>query len=469
MFRPLLPLIRRLHFYAGILIAPFLLVATVSGGLYALAPSAEAVVYRDLLTTQHDGPPRTIAAQVESARAAQHGEVTAVDPAAEPGQTTRVYFTDPSLGESERRTVFVDPASARVLGSSVTYGSNGALPMRAWISQLHRNLHLGEPGRVYSELAASWLWVVALGGLALWLNRFRTRRRNTGAPWWRVGVVERRGNQRARTLNWHGAVGVWLVVGVVFLSATGLTWSQYAGANIADLRSHLSWQRPSLPSAPSSHHHHDGPVVAVDDDRLDDLLTTARNHGLDGRVEIALPTEAGSPVTITQTRQPWRYTVDSIAVDPVSMHVTAQLPFSQWSWPAKLTDWAIQLHMGILFGWVSALALFSLMAALTTVIVRGYLMWWRRGPGTRPGRAPKRGTWRTAAVAADRRSRTAFALLIAATVLVGWFVPLLGISLLAFLVVDAAVGRFAATPPVAESSDPEVSATVGARTASSDP
>ncbi len=39
------PLLLRLHFYAGVLVAPFLLVAALSGLLYALSFQAEKVVY----------------------------------------------------------------------------------------------------------------------------------------------------------------------------------------------------------------------------------------------------------------------------------------------------------------------------------------------------------------------------------------------------------------------------------------
>ncbi|MCM2416407.1 PepSY-associated TM helix domain-containing protein, partial [Streptomyces sp. RKAG290] len=38
------------HFYAGILIGPFLLVAAVTGLLYTATPQIEAVVYRQELT-----------------------------------------------------------------------------------------------------------------------------------------------------------------------------------------------------------------------------------------------------------------------------------------------------------------------------------------------------------------------------------------------------------------------------------
>ncbi len=49
-------LVLRLHFYAGIFVAPFLVVAAISGGLYAIAPTLEQFVYRDYLTSSRPGP-----------------------------------------------------------------------------------------------------------------------------------------------------------------------------------------------------------------------------------------------------------------------------------------------------------------------------------------------------------------------------------------------------------------------------
>ena len=100
-------------------------------------------------------------------------ELVAIRPAPEPGATTRVLFA--SDGDA-RPTVFVNPADGTVVGELMTYGTSGVLPLRTTIDQLHRNLLLGEPGRLYSELAASWLWVVALGGVFLWFSRRRTQR-----------------------------------------------------------------------------------------------------------------------------------------------------------------------------------------------------------------------------------------------------------------------------------------------------
>lgn len=81
------------------------------------------------------------------------------------GETTRIMFADPRLGESESRAIFVDPIALRVKGDMTVYGTSGILPLRQWIDYAHRSLLLGDSGRLYSELAASWMWVAALGAL----------------------------------------------------------------------------------------------------------------------------------------------------------------------------------------------------------------------------------------------------------------------------------------------------------------
>src|SRR5690606_31904930 len=109
------------------------------------------------------------------------------------------------LGESESRAVFVDPGTGEVRGDLTVYGTSGALPLRAWLDHLHRNLHLGEPGRLYSELAASWLGVVALAGLGLWVQRVRRSR----AP--RDLLRPARGRRGYRRLfGWHTSAGFWV-------------------------------------------------------------------------------------------------------------------------------------------------------------------------------------------------------------------------------------------------------------------
>lgn len=452
----LYPLAMRLHFYAGIFIAPFILIAAVTGALYAISPTLESIVSRDLLQVDQSGPVKPLSEQVSAAVATQPNlALSAVAPSPSAGETTRVLFDDPTLGESERRAVFVNPYTAEPVGDSVVYGSSGALPLRTWIDQLHRDLHLGEPGRLYSELAASWLWVIALAGLVLWVRRVRGRRRRNAAGW--LLAPDRSQGGRGKALNWHGTVGTWVLPLALLLSVTGMTWSTYAGENITELREQLSWTTPAVSTKlPGStgpeltgggeHAGHGGPAAeapANPADRIAELTTVyavARANGLTQPVEIAIPAKPEQAFGVKERRMPGTYTVDAIAINGSTGVVTDRLAYADWPLMAKFTNWGIQFHMGLLFGLLNQLLLLAAMIGLITVIVRGYLMWWHRRPTRNTsrfpmGRAPKRGTVR-------RASPWMTIPLLAVTVLVGWFAPLIGLSLLAFLAIDVVLGLF---------------------------
>jgi uncharacterized iron-regulated membrane protein len=430
----------RLHFYAGVLVGPFLIVAAITGGLYALAPTLERFVYRDVLTVEPAGVAAPLRDQVAAAhKAFPDLPVAGIRPAADAGDSTRVYFTDPSLDEDLRRAVFVDPHTTRVLGDEPTW--LGSLPLSTWLDGLHRHLNLGEPGRIYSEIAASWLWVVASGGLYLWLVKAAGDRRRGRRT--RVLTVDRAVTGRSRTLNWHGAVGVWLSAGLLFLSATGITWSTYAGAHVSDLRSALDWQRPQLDSTVGGEHAghgerstlHPPDTTAVD---YDAVLLAAAGAGVHLPVEVTLPAEPGAGIRVIEIDKPYRLTTDAAMVNPSDLTVTDEIDFSKdYSVVAKLADWGIRAHMGILFGLLNQVLLFGIAVGLLTVILRGYRMWWQRRPtrgsGRAVGRPPVRGGLR-------RLPPLAVAGIVAGAVAVGWFLPLLGITLAAFVAVDLIIG-----------------------------
>ncbi|MGW2056190.1 PepSY-associated TM helix domain-containing protein [Streptomyces sp. NPDC001840] len=437
------PLVLRLHFYAGLLIAPLLLIAATSGFLYALSFQAEKVIYRHELRAPVGDRVFPLAEQIKAAEAARpDGTVTSVRLPAEEGATTRVLMTVPGLGESKSLAVFVDPYTAEIRGELTSYGSSGALPLRTWLSELHRHLHLGEPGRVYSELAASWLWVVALGGVLLWTGRRRASKRALLVP-------ERGATGRRRTLSLHGSAGLWAATGLVLLSATGLTWSTYAGENIGAVQDQLGGATPAVSAAlqPGSgtaggggHEGHEGmedmPGMAGPDIGIDLAVVAARQAGLDGPVAVTLPKE-GTGYVIAQTDTQFPVRLDSVAVDPANGLIIDELRFADYPLLAKLTRFGIDAHMGVFLGVVNQLALAALALTLILIIVWGYRMWWQRRPTKKRvltmGRAIPRGAWR-------RVPLTVLLPLAAVVALIGWFVPLLGISLLVFLVLDGALG-----------------------------
>ncbi|MGW0962921.1 PepSY-associated TM helix domain-containing protein [Streptomyces gelaticus] len=435
------PLLLRLHFYAGILIGPFLLVAAVTGLLYTATPQIESVVYRHELKVTPHGEPKPLDAQVDAAREAiPGGQLVSVTKGAGDGDTTRVAFDVEGLPEGYTRTAFVDPYDAKVRGTLHTYGES--LPVRSWFDGLHRTLHLGDFGRNYSEIAASWLWVEVLGGLALWLGAPRGRERL------RKLFVPRRGPKgRGRTLSWHGAVGLWVSIGFLALSATGLTWSAHAGANIGRIQDSLGGATPSVSSALGHGTHGDGPAGAhsgaspadaaakVD---LDEAVRIARSEGLRGKLVISPPADTKSAYVVRENTRHWPEQQDSIAIDPATGKVTDKLLFDDFPVLAKLTRWGIDAHMGLLFGLANQIVLALIAVALIGMLLWGYRMWWLRRPtragGRRFGRPPARGAWR-------RVPGKVMAPLVVVAAVLAYYLPLFGLPLVCFLLGDLALAR----------------------------
>ncbi|MFI5663701.1 PepSY-associated TM helix domain-containing protein [Streptomyces sp. NPDC051684] len=429
------PLLLRLHFYAGILIGPFLLVAAVTGLMYTATPQIEAVVYRHELKVTPHGTPEALSAQVAAARkAVPDGTLFSVTPATGRTDSTRVVFEKPGLPDNYTQTAFVNPYTSEVLGQERTF-AGWWLPVRSWVDGFHRHLNLGEPGRIYSEIAASWLWVEILGGLALWLTAPRSRQRVR-----RVLVPQGGAKGRRRTMSWHAAVGVWASVGLLGLSATGMTWSVHAGASIGKIQSALTGPTPAVSTTLPGQTADQGENARTSSGRdvgIDAVVASAHAAGLRGVLNVSPPTKDQATYVVKENTRSWPERHDTVAVDPATGKVTDRANWADYPLLSKMTSWGIDAHMGLLFGLANQIVLALLAIALIGMILWGYRMWWLRRPtrteGFALGRAPTRGTWR-------RLPGWFLAPAVLLTAAIGYFVPLFGLPLLAFIVVDLIVG-----------------------------
>ena len=450
-----LNLLRRLHFYIGLFVAPFIFVAALSGTLYVLTPQLENLIYADALTAEPQGNAQPLSAQISAARAyaGENQHIYAVRPAPDAADTTRVQFSDPALGASQSRAIFIDPYSLKVKGDMPVYGTSGVLPLRTTLDLLHSSLLLGDFGRNYSELAASWLWVAALGGVVLWLG---TRpKRKLKQP--------RKGFAFSR--HWHVTLGLTLVVGLVFFSITGLTWSQWAGGNIDRMRTELNWLTPQVntslnseaPAAPADPHADHMPDMDMSDMSMpmsamtkpaaaaakpmpnnaadsdwDRVLNAARQDGLSAsKLELRQPKSVDKAWAVTEIDRSWPTQVDAVSVNPQDFSVVDHVYFDRFPLVAKLTRWGVDAHMGVLFGLPNQLLLAFFGLGLCSMIGFGYRMWWIRRP--RDVDASPAQTLTETWVALPHYAKGAWLMLALA---LGYALPLMGASLLAFLGVD---------------------------------
>jgi len=443
-------LLRRLHFYIGLFVGPFIFIAALSGTLYVATPQLENALYHDALYGTVTGEHQPLAEQIAVAERVTGGTLRlhAVRPGLINGETTRVMFADPQLGVSENRAIFIDPVTLAVKGDMTVYGTSGILPLRQTIDYLHRSLLLGDVGRLYSELAASWMWIAALGGIALW---------------WFTRPKRRINNRVQNSRRLHVSLGWVLLAGMLLFSATGLTWSQWAGGNVDKMRAALGWMTPQVntqlhgaaqPADPHAEHHahhehHEGmtmPMAEGDADSVqyDEVLQVARQTGINAsRLEIRPPRSADQAWTVTEIDRAWPTQVDAVAIDGHTMTAIDQTRFADFPLMAKLTRWGVDFHMGVLFGLPNQLVLILFGGALCVSIVVGYRLWWIRRPAQ--GSVSPVQTLVQSWLALGRGGRVITLIL---ALLIGLALPVLGISLLLFIAVDIVRWRRASAAPL---------------------
>lgn len=434
----------RWHFYAGLVVAPFMLVLAVTGAIYLfnreindllqtrqriVAPSAEAVPLS-----------RMIAAALA---AHPGGRATRVDTPREPGRSVEIFVT-PAAGEPLR--VFVDPGTGRVLGSHVY-----ARTLVGFADLAHGSLMLGDLGDAIVELAACWGFILTVTGLYLWWPRGRRRLGGVLVPRWRA---------RGRMVwkDWHAVIGMWTALLVMFLILTGLPWATIwgdllrRGTDLAGIgypvshRAHgaapvsampplkeagagaAPWTLENEPMLPSDPHAHHGAHAARDDGPrgetigVDEVAAILAGAGMSDPYRLTLPRDArGSFVAFTYPDQP--ETQRTLQIDQYSGRILGDIRFSDYGWAAKAVELGVQIHMGNYFGRLNQIVMLLPCLGIVVLSVTGPYMWWRRRPKGGLG-APR--------ALAPPGMRTV-ALII---VTLGLVFPLAGASLLVVLLAD---------------------------------
>uniref|UniRef100_UPI00366AF8DB PepSY domain-containing protein n=1 Tax=Pontibacter rugosus TaxID=1745966 RepID=UPI00366AF8DB len=157
-------------------------------------------------------------------------------------------------------------------------------------------------------------------------------------------------------------------------------------------------------------------------------------------LQITPPATADQAWTVAEIKRSYPTAVNSVAIDPRDMSVVSETNFDTFSLPAKLTRWGIDTHMGTMWGLPNQILLFVTALGIAAMVVFGYVMWWQRRPiGKRVGNAP-------AAGALNRAPWWGSGLVAVGAIVIGAFLPALGVTLLAFVVIDVLITNRSAPP-----------------------
>jgi uncharacterized iron-regulated membrane protein len=418
----------RWHFYAGLLVLPFLITLAITGGLYLFKDEIDGLVHADL---------KRIEVQDASTRVAPSAMMAAAL-AAHPG--TAIKFTDPptptasaevtvKTASGETLAVYVNPYSGQVLGS---------LPDRGtfmWtIRYLHSLKYFGTVTRAFIEIAAGWSILLVGTGIYLWWPR-----RQTG------GVVSLRSTPGKRVFwrDIHAVTGIFVGFFIVFLAITGMPWSNVWGGKVNEWANGNNFGYPAgvRVAVPMSEEHlnHGSPTTwSLDQAQvpesgghahgaepigLDKAVATLDQMGLHRGYTVAVPTSSKGvysasvyPDDLSQQRV--------VHLDQYSGKPLIDMSYADYGPLGKWLEFGINVHMGQQFGLANQLFLLAVCLAIVVLAISAGVMWWKRRPSGSLGVPP---------APSDRR---VFRGLIATLVVGGIVFPLVGLSLLVMLALD---------------------------------
>lgn len=370
----------RWHFYAGILVLPFLCLMALTGGLYLFKDGIDAAVYRPMSHVEARGPTVSPDRWVAATEAGTGGTVSSVRVPARPDEAVRLSV---NLSDGGKRTAFVDPYDAQLIGVTPFGG------VMETIKQVHSLSIIGSWGNYLVEIVAGWTIILVATGVFLWWPRKREagvttiRARNVRSrPFWR---------------DLHAVTGLYAGAIIAFLAVTGMPWSAFWGAQYANVVRESGIGRPKAPPAasPWAHASHKDKPVSVgwtmegavmpshhphaQSARLSTVMATADAQGLARPYAVSIPSDPN--LAFTAARENRRVEdARALYIDGVTGQVKADIRYDQFGIGAKAFEWGIAVHQGTQYGRLNQFLMLGGCVAVWLLAISGTVMWWKRRP-----------------------------------------------------------------------------------------
>lgn len=408
----------RWHFYAGLYVAPFLMVLAVTGlmmlwssallgrdgeYLYSVTPAAETVA---------------VSQQADAAVAAVPGGAVVQYIAPRTADGPALF----RVNKDEASTmVAVDPYSGEVLGQWDR--RNGLYDLA---NQIHGTLMIGDVGDRLIEIAAGFGVMLVVTGLYLWWPRDGKGFAGVAFP-----QLSARGRQLWKSL--HMSIGFWCSAILLVFLLSGLSWAGIWGDRFTQAWSTFpaaKWDNvPLSDKTHGQHMNHNGlkevawtleqtkipasgsqaGIDGVPEGQpvtIDSVVALARAIGFDNRFQLNYPSDAEGVWTLS------RDTMSNDSANPLSdrtMHVDqysgkilADVGFADYGVPGKAMAVGVAFHEGDMGVWNLVLnTLFCL--SIVFMAVSGVVMWWKRRPSgaarlVAPAMPEKLGLWKVGAI-----------------------------------------------------------------------
>jgi uncharacterized iron-regulated membrane protein len=426
----------RLHFWAGLLTAPIIIFAALTGLLYVFTPQIEAWRHAELDTVNTVAPHQNLDAQIAAVRMQfPNDALRTIIPAVSNTQTAQFVFGDKKkratnksietekvieihntehqhhtqAARSDRPFIaYINPGTLALQGTIAEDGR-----FKEWASKLHSSVLQGDGWRWLIELGASWMIMMLLTGIYLWWPRGK-------ANWYSVLRWNRSQNQRANWRYFHSISSIVFSVLTLTILLTGITWSKYAGENFRAMQAALKQSSPKVPKELQSAF-----TPGVQALSAETIYRKALQLAPEIQMQLTPPrSERGAwrIESFDRTQPQKRF---QLVLDAYTGAVLYQSGWDNLPLLAQATAIGIPFHRGE-FGWWNQALL--ILVALSTIfsVVSGYVMWLQR-----------RKAGSLSAPAIDRRHALAIPWwMYFILIMLGYALPVFGISLVLLLIFE---------------------------------
>lgn len=424
----------RWHFWMGLLIAPVLIIVSITGALYVFKPQIERWLHSDMLFVEvgeqhvgHSAFEQVLAEELPEA------ELHYISVSEEPDRSWAGFLEVHDESDPDAEEIVYYAYFNQYTGELLGYHPNDQGFFRVVLA-LHRRLMGGTFGRFAVEIATCWGIVSMLTGIYLWWPRKKEKL-------WGVWLPRIKGSFRTVLRDWHTVPGVYLALFVIAIMVTGLLFTRVWGTGfrigVAVFGGFPEFYLSPPQSAPVDNHD------AHERIGLDEAFAAAntaypfegRSYGIDlphhdSDDAFNITTEISEPFADLGTAYIDQYTGE------VLLSATSQdLPFM-----THVVLMFYPIHVGSIFGLPTQIIALVSCLLIITMSITGVWMWWRRKPAGQWG-APKK-----------TPPQTAPSWVVWGTVALAIFLPVVGFTLLAIFLfgwVDRLIRHSRAPTPAA--------------------
>ena len=432
----------RWHFYAGLFVAPFMILLSLTGIIYLFKPQLDSLMYSDLLTVTPAHHQLSADEQQQRVLSAYpKGQISKYLPPINPQSSAQFVIKL----DGRDTNLFIDPYTGDILGTQDAKNN-----LQAIARELHGELMIGTVGDRLVELAAGWGIVLVVSGLYLWWPRGRA-----------AGVLWPRMTAKGRVLwrDLHAVTGFWGSVALLFMLLSGMTWTGLWGKVYADVWNTfpaamwnevpksdrqarelntasvqtVPWALENTPMPVSTGEHaehmqHEGmhSAPAAPTVTLQRIVDIAKERNIEPGYSITPPKSDKGVFTVSVFADD-PHNDATLHIDQYSGKVLADVRYQDYSAVSRATELGVMLHEGKMFGWVNQIAILLICLMVLLSSVSGLVIWWKRRPQNAFGVPPLR----------HDLPRWKFAT--AVMLVLGVAFPLVGISMLVVWLLDRIV------------------------------